>query len=284
VKNLLYIVVGILVFPMVTFADTITNINGIEITDEEYANFIKVHTHEYIMTMTEEEYAKLSSLDYSNVYKETKYYIESYNPSLRLTAEREVTKEEYDNFHLNASQNDGNGGDRLSSGSDSTETNAKILTMSVTGGTTYNYASLSASWKYIPNTRSYDVIGYYGAGIAVREGSQTGKQIYTLNGNYTYISYSWNGTNIHKDGNWYGISMNIVDSNISTLQLETDCDFTASVSYPTLYGSYQHATSTVTLSQSHNYTLGTGGLGNVFVFPSNISQKYDGMSGVHVSW
>jgi len=255
VKNLLYIVVGILVFPMVTFADTITNINGIEITDEEYANFIKVHTHEYIMTMTEEEYAKLSSLDYSNVYKETKYYIESYNPSLRLTAEREVTKEEYDNFHLNASQNDGNGGDRLSSGSDSTETNG-----------------------------SYDVIGYYGAGIAVREGSQTGKQIYTLNGNYTYISYSWNGTNIHKDGNWYGISMNIVDSNISTLQLETDCDFTASVSYPTLYGSYQHATSTVTLSQSHNYTLGTGGLGNVFVFPSNISQKYDGMSGVHVSW
>ena len=48
--------------PITTFA-AITNINGIDISDEEYDNFSKAYSHEYIMTMTEEDYERLQSME-----------------------------------------------------------------------------------------------------------------------------------------------------------------------------------------------------------------------------
>ena len=50
-------------------------------------------------------------------------------------------------------------------------------------------------------------------------------------------------------------------------------------------GVYEHAiNSGVTLAQSQNYTLGHAGLGGVFVYPYNISAKYDGMSGLQMDF
>lgn len=280
-KFIFIVLVGVLTFfPILTFAESITNLNGIVISEEEYNNFLKLHTHEQIMLMDEEKYEKLKSLDYSNVRTEVKYVATTYNPSLNLTTERELSKAEYDSF-----SNTNNGvSSRLNNGSAEYETTAKGLIIAVAGGTTWNYTTLTATWKYIPTTRSFDVIGFRGYGFEFREGSQQGDQVYILDGNYTMIDYAWDGTNIKRLDNGFGISMNIVNSNIQALQLMIECDIKATESYPTIYGSYQHAVSNISLADSQNYTLGGGGLGSVFIYPYSIVEKYDGMSGVRVQY
>jgi len=268
------------IFPVFTFAESITNNNGIVISEEDYNNFIQIHTHEYIMTMNEEKYEKLKSLDYENVENDTLYVETTYNPSLNLTTEREITKEEYDNYSIS-----NNGiAPLLDDGGAYYETTAKEITLNVVGGTTWNYVVATATWKGIPSTRSYDVIGVRGEGFNFREGSQGGQQIYILNGEYSYIDYAWNGTNIQRHDNGFGISMNIVNSNITALQVTVDCDIKATTSHPAVFASYQHAVTDVSLATSQNYTLGGAGLGGVFVFPSNIALKYDGMGGVYVQY
>ncbi len=273
------VLVGVItIFPKFTNAESITNINGIVISEEEYNNFLKVHTHEYIMTMSEEKYEKLKSLDYSNVETETKYIETTYNPSLMLTTERELTKEEYDTF------GNGSGNSRLSDGAQYTETTAKELILALVGGTTWNYVSVTATWKYIPATRSFDVIGFRGYGFDFREGSQEGEQIYILNNTYTVIDYAWNGTNIQRRDNGFGISMNIVNTDITDLQLTAECDISPTITHPEIFTSYQHAISSVSLAQSQSYELGGAGLGGVFEYPYSVSQKYDGMSGLRLTY
>lgn len=271
VKFIFLVLISIItISPLYTFAESITNNNGVVISEEEYNNFLKIHTHEYIMLMNENEYERLKELNYSDVQSKVIYVETIYNPHLNLVTEREITKEEYESPVKPL----------LNDGADSTSTTAKQLTMSLVGGTTWNYVTVTASWKGIPATRSYDVIGVRGKNFEFRDGSQTGKQIYTTGGVDKLISYAWNGTNIKRHDNGFGISMNIVNNSISSLQLTVSCDVTPTASTSTLFGSYQHATSSVSLSDSQNYTLTSTGLGGVFSFPYSIAQKYDGMQGV----
>ena len=51
---------------------------------------------------------------------------------------------------------------------------------------------------------------------------------------------------------------------------------------PYIYGAYEHAVTNVSLEESQNYTMSLGGLGELFDYPFETSQKYDGMSGVHL--
>lgn len=266
----------IFIFPNSTNAENITNNNGVVMTEEEYNDFLKVYSNEYIMLMSEEKYNELKNLDFDNITKSTKYVESVYNPNLHLTTEREVTKAEYDNFNPVMPL--------LDDGGASAESTMKIISLAVIGGTTWNNAIFTAAWKGIPSTRSFDVIGFYGFGLDFGEGTQQGNQIYELNGTYSAIDYAWNGTNIKKFDNGFGISMNIVNSDITDLQLLVECYVTPTVTHPTIYASYQHAVQTLSLADSQNYTLGGSGLGSVFIFPYSISQKYDGMSGVSVSY
>ena len=278
VKYMLLAFVGLLtILPIHTFAESIINNNGIEISEEDYNNFLKIHTPEYIMMMDEAKYEKLKSLDYSNIETSETYVESTYNSLLGVTTEKEITKEEYENFNPIMLML----GDKGASG----ETSAKKSSLAVIGGSTWNYVIYNAVWKGIPSTRSFDVIGIRGYGVDFRDGSQSGEQIYKLNGEYQRISYAWNGTNIKRfDEQGFGISMNIVNDNITELQLSVDCDITPTVNSPAVYGSYQHAVSSVTLAQSQNYTLGVEGLGRVFVYPYSISQKYDGMTGLTIQY
>lgn len=265
-----------LIIPNVVNADVIINNNGVNITEEEYNDFLKVYTNEYIMNMSEEKYNKLKTLDFDDITTSTKYIETIYNPNLQITTERELTEEEFNNYSAVSPL--------LDDGVASYESTLKKLVLSIIGGTTWNWATVAATWKAIPSTRSYDVIGFYGYGFDFSNGTQYGEQVYTLNGNYTTISYAWNGTNIKRHDNGFGISMNIVNSDITYLQLIAECDVKATITHPTLYASYQHAQKSLSLTDSQNYTLGGSGLGNVFIFPYSISQKYDAMTGVYVEY
>ena len=277
VKYMLLAFVGLIsILPINTFAESIINNNGIEISEEEYNNFIKIRTPEYIMLMDESQYEKLKSLDYSNVEITTKYVESTYNPKLGVTTEKEITEEEYENYNPIMPI--------LGDKGASAETTAKKITMSILGGSTWNYVTFTATWKGIPSTRSFDVIGIRGFDASFRNGSQDGEQVYKVNGEVKAVDYAWNGTNIKKFDNGFGISMNIVNDNITALQLTINCDFSAKSTTPAMYGSYQHAVANVSLAQSQNYTLGGAGLGRVFVYPYSISQKYDGMTGLQIQY
>ncbi len=272
VKFLLIVLCLVFIIPIITKAETITNNNGIVITETEYNNFLKIYDHDYIMNMSLEKFNKLKSLDYDDVVTETKYIETTYNQSLNLVTEREITKEEFENYNPVMPL--------LDDGSDSHSTQVKSIVLSITGGSVWNYAVLIANWKGIPATRSYDVIGFRSFGFEYRLGSQGGEQIYTLNDEREIISYAWNGTNIKRFDDGFGISMNIVNSDITSLTLTIDCDIKATIEHPSIAGSYQHAQSNLSLADSQNYTLSIAGLGDVFLYPYSIAQKYDGMSGV----
>ena len=138
-----------------------------------------------------------------------------------------------------------------------------------------------AHWKIIPATRSFDVIATRIINLDVINGTQGGKQFYTINGNTSYVNYNFNGTNINNQSNGFGISMNLInDPDLSALELEITSSLEVT-NYPAIiYASYQHATSSVTLAESKNYTLSYLGMGDVILFANNsTAAKYDGMGG-----
>lgn len=277
VKFMFFVLISTLfIFPITINAESITNNNGVVISEQEYNDFLKIYDSEYIMNMSETKYNKLKELDFNDITTTSKYIETVYNPNLQLSTEKEITKDEFDNYNPVMPL--------LDDGATYYESTAKRISMNIIGGSTWNYVTVALTWKGIPSTRSFDVIGVRGYGLEFAEGSQAGEQIYTLDGNYTVIDYAWNGTNIQKHDNGFGISMNIVNSDITYLQATVECDVKATITHPTVYASYQHAVDSVTLAQSQNYTLGGSGLGSVFVFPYSISQKYDGMTGVSVSY
>ena len=50
-----------------------------------------------------------------------------------------------------------------------------------------------------------------------------------------------------------------------------------------VYGSYQHAKSSISLANANSYTIASNGLGQVFYFSNlNIRAKYDAMAGVFI--
>ena len=277
-QSIFTLILILLIVPVCANAETITNNNGLVLTEQEYNDFLKIYDSQYIMNMTEEKYNKLKELDFSDVTKATKYVETVYNPNLRLTTEKEITESEFENFTV------ANNNSRLADGEAAYETQVKRIELTVVGGTTWNHAVSITTWKGIPSVRSFDVYGFRGYGFDFNQSSQVGEQIYILNDEYTVIDYAWNGTNIQKHDNGFGISMNIVNSDISFLQLVLECTITPTIANPTIYASYQHAQTDVSLATSQNYTLGGAGLGSVFVFPYSTAQKYDGMGGVYIAY
>lgn len=251
---------------------SVVNDNGIVMSDEEYNNFLKVHTHEYLMVMNQEKYETLKSLDYNTVKSDTKYVETAYNSELNITTSKEITEEEYN--HAGAISTYG--------GTDGIETQYKRLNLTVTDSGNYSYITNTCTWKMIPSTRSFDVNAIRVANYSIIDGTQDGLQQYTLNGSNKYVAYSWNGTNIKKASNGFGISMNIVNSTVSYLQSTISARATKGSSTRAVYGTYVHATTDVSLATSQSYTISSSGLGYVLNFPYNIMQKYDNMGGVEV--
>lgn len=250
----------------------ITNQNGVTMSASEYDNLLNMYSEGYIMTMTQDRFEEIKDVDFSNVETEVKYVETTYNNSLGLVTNRELTEAEYNAIDVNKEIN--------SRASDYIETTYKKLTLYVTG----TAMSLNCIWKYIPNTRSFDVIGIRTQNYNVVEGSQSGYQIYSLKSSsaYKYVSYSATGTNIKRFSNGFGISMNIVNDDIDYLESTIDASVTRGTGTIAIYGSYQHTTANISLAQSRNYTLGAAGLGKVFVYPYSISQNLDGMGGVEI--
>ncbi len=152
------------------------------------------------------------------------------------------------------------------------ETQAKRLAIGKSCDSNACTIMMNNTWKYVPKVKSYDVIGAMFSNTSLYDNSNF--TIFKFDGtNHTCNNYVINSEGI-------GCSYKL-DSN-ATEEFYTYMTFTVHTS-GLVYGSYQHATSSVTLSQSKNYSFNINGYGNVFLFNTTKARNsYDGMGGVSI--
>lgn len=151
------------------------------------------------------------------------------------------------------------------------ETQAKILKISKLTGNMDPVISIIAQWKYSPNVRSYDLIGAYFSGNINMASGISSKVIYDGGSNYTSANIT--------SSNGFG-SVLLLPANGRNIVVSTTFAVTGS---GTVFGSYQHAKSVISLNNAKTFSISYSGLGNVFYFSNiNIRAKYDAMQGVSI--
>lgn len=254
----------------------ITNQNGVRISMTDYNLLTNIYSDAYIQTMTSEGYEnfKAKNININNLVKSEKYYKTVIDHLNNVVTNTEVTENEFNNYNPNI---------QTLSVSNFVETQYKKLSLTLSDNHDgYGDIFVGLLWKMIPSTRAFDVIAVRYVGMTDIDGTQWGRQIWGTNGNYSYVEYGWNGTNINRQDNGFGISMNITnDSTINYLEnyIESAVQFTGNFQWAG--ASYQHATSNTTLAQSKSYTLAENGKNGVILFTGNIGEKYDNMPGVY---
>lgn len=254
----------------------ITTQNGVRISNEDYNKLLYLYSDAYIQTMTNEGYEKFKArnININNLVKSEKYYKTVINHLTKEVTNSEVTENEFNNY---------NPGVEVQCVNNFVETQYKKLSITLCDDYDgYGEISVGLLWKMIPSTRAFDVIAVRYVGMTDVDGTQSGRQIWGTNGNYTYVDYDWNGTNINRQDNGFGISMNITnDSTINYLENYIDSSVKFTGNFQWAGASYQHATSNTTLAQSKSYTLAENGKNGVILFTGNIGSKYDNMPGVY---
>lgn len=254
----------------------ITNQNGVRISMTDYNLLTNIYSDAYIQTMTSEDYEnfKAKNININNLVKSEKYYKTVIDHLNNVVTNTEVTENEFNNYNPNI---------QTLSVSNFVETQYKKLSLTLSDNENgYGDIFVGLLWKMIPSTRAFDVIAVRYVGMTDIDGTQYGRQIWGTNGNYSYVEYGWNGTNINRQDNGFGISMNITnDSTINYLEnyIGSAVQFTGNFQWAG--ASYQHATSNTTLAQSKSYTLAEDGKNGVILFTGNIGSKYDNMPGVY---
>ena len=254
----------------------ITNQNGVRISMTDYNLLTNIYSYAYIQTMTNEDYEnfKAKNININNLVKSEKYYKTVIDHLNNVVTNTEVTENEFNNYNPNV---------QTLSVSNFVETQYKKLSLTLSDNHNgYGDIFVGLLWKMIPSTRAFDVIAVRYVGMTDVDGTQYGRQIWGTNGNYSYVEYGWNGTNINRQDNGFGISMNITnDSTINYLEnyIGSAVEFTGNFQWAG--ASYQHATSNTTLAQSKSYTLAENGKNGVILFTGNIGEKYDNMPGVY---
>lgn len=254
----------------------ITNQNGVRISMTDYNLLTNIYSDAYIQTMTSEGYEnfKAKNININNLVKSEKYYKTVIDHLNNVVTNTEVTENEFNNYNPNV---------QTLSVSNFVETQYKKLSLTLSDNHNgYGDIFVGLLWKMIPSTRAFDVIAVRYVGMSDVDGTQCGRQIWGTNGNYTYVNYGWNGTNINRQDNGFGISMNITnDSTINYLENYIESAVKFNGNFQWAGASYQHATSNTTLAQSKSYTLAENGKNGVILFTGNIGEKYDNMPGVY---
>ena len=224
-----------------------------------FVGIVSVNAQDYYyindngVTFTKDQYDFITKMYYDGYQAFMTKEDMKYFDGIKMVPDAVETKEYVEMYH---------GGYQLRSTSH--ETASKILRISKANKT----VSISCSWKKSPSVRSYDLIGAYLNGPSIAGGVGT---------SITYSGGSISPSATKKPGNGYGAVLKLPNGGNSIVASTT---FTLSGS-GRVYGSYQHAKSSISLANANSYTIGNGGLGNVFKFSAAIASKYDQMSGVY---
>lgn len=249
------------------------SVKGATLTDSEYARLKLVFSDLRIAIMSDEDASRYLSYDLENSKKVNKYY--RVTKTTNGTTTTEVSEEEATNATKNTATT-------RATYYETTYKNIQISTIPSNVTNTY-FIDLTTLWLKSPYIKSYDVIAIRTDDATVIEGTQEGRQTYIYtNGSTGIVNYSNGGTNMVKASNGFGISMNLVDA-AKTYECTIEATVTATTEWATVYGSYQHAATNVTLAQSKSYTISHNGYGKVINFATAVQNDYDGMQGVSIA-
>ncbi|MCX4249375.1 MAG: hypothetical protein OSJ65_06410 [Bacilli bacterium] len=152
------------------------------------------------------------------------------------------------------------------------ETASKKLTLSKGCYDEYCAVTVSVTWKKKPAVASYDAIGIRFENTSFYD--STNDFTVNLGG-----SYYFEPNKVVKTGN--GVAdIKKITTELSYMAMMTKIRPTNNA---IVFGSYQHAVESVTLSQASNFTFSGNGYGQVFLWPMAIREKYDQMSGVYIT-
>ena len=219
------------------------NENGLELTEFQYKVLVDMFSEEKIEEFTEEDYAALHVE--RMIEGKYKYKVEEF----------EAPEESYPGglvpyvFH---------------------ETPSKKLTMAVFDHGDSCTISLTVSWKKSPVVASYDVIGIRVANSMIYD--DTNSFDAKMDGKVT-TSYARAVKTELGLADVFKITNGISYASLDTRVRKTNNGV--------VYGSYQHATKAITLTNASNFTFAGTGYGSVFLWPSSIKGTYDNMSGVY---
>lgn len=252
----------------------ITNVKA-SISDEDYARLREIFSEYRLSIMSEEELERLANGEL-NVQEKLYQWTESINGTMTYV---EVDP----NLYVEINPENSISNYSTSIGTTYYESNYKrIQIIDSYVGNNVHYLKVYTQWLVTPATKSFDVTAMRVEDATVVEGTQDGVQTYWANGDYDFINYSPNGTNIRKQSNGFGISMNLVND-ASYFETDISADIIATGEDATVYGTYQHAVTNVTLEQSHSYNISHNGFGSVLNFATGVRGYYDGMQGVYVT-
>ncbi len=264
--------------PYAVAADFHTS-EGYDIPEEDYQKLKNLYNDVSIYMMPYEKYVDLmsSSINFDNVQKVNKYIFTLCDNNTGECEDTEISEEEYETGNVYVP---------VPYKSDTYSTASKALKLTLTDPSDgLVFFTMDNVWSpyHLPKVRSFDVIGIRIGNFRVVNGSQLGMQIYETNGEYKSIKYVPNGTNISNQSLGFGISMNIVNDDITQLQNSLEGLLQIDATPAVIYGSYQHAVVDIDLATSKSYTISSGGLGSVFKFSTTkIENYYDKMGGVYL--
>lgn len=249
----------------------VTNVNA-AISEEDYASLREIFSEARLSIMTDVEKEELVNGDLT--YSEKVYQVtETVNGTFIYSeVDPEIADLIEENFRSGVATYDA-----------THETSYKRITIIddyITNNT--HKIMVYTQWLVTPATKSFDVTAMRIDGGYVVEGSQDGTQLYWKDGSYSHVTYAWNGTNIRKADNGFGISMNLVNG-ASYFETDISANVISTSQNAVAYGTYQHAVTDVTLDQSQSYTISHNGLGGVLNFSNSVYNLYDRMAGVSIS-
>jgi len=259
------------------------NKNGVKIDNKVVAKFKDQLGIDYFNTVSADEYTILNNLSETGYKEETIVNVEKQlveNGKVLETQNYNLTEEEYATESMISP---------MTTCTDYSaqacwQTNAKRLTLWIGVNYVNNYISayVNNEWLTVPNVKEADVIALRFTGV-VRTNIVSGTQHYvrTSTGQGGVIDYPSDNGNVQKFSNGVGISMNLVDDAKEHRSFMAWGGYFDNINDVTIYASYQHATSYVSVADSKKYNLSASGLGGVINFTnSTIKSKYDGMTGV----
>ena len=215
---------------------------------------------------TSEELELISQTD--KYYKTTTYNNYMCIPN---SITEEITKNEYDNFDVSMIKGDA-----------TVETTYKKLTSQIyQNGNKYRYKAV-LTWKNMPSTRSYDIMAI-GHHASVQRDNGPYFSLYFCKSDGTCTTTTSHYPQTFSAGS--GVSFKLPNGSLTTLISTLYFDVVKTNANSTIYSQiaaadYAHATSSVTSSQSMNYTVGTNGIS----LGSGITSKYDSMNAAIATW
>lgn len=220
-------------------------------------------------------YVLVSQID--KYYKTITYnnYIYDYNDTIGSkninSYTIEISKQEYDAAEV---QNN-------IKGDAGVETTYKKLTSQIRQNSTKYRYTATLTWKNFPNTRSYDIIaiGHYSS-VQRSNGPYFSLYFCKTDGTCTTTTSHYPQTFSAGTGASFKLPTGSLTTLVATLYFDVVKTNSGTLYSQIAAADYAHATSSVSSSQSMNYTVGPGGI----TLGSSISSKYDSMSAATATW